>query len=91
MPLITTTPQGGTLEMKAGFPDSGQLVFNGINSPGKLQDKFTPGDEPAVLAYPAQGEEAMTLRRSGDELIVAEEMVHFLAGKSIDAGAGSCG
>ncbi len=54
-PLITTTAKGNTVEVKAGFPDSGSLVFLDLNSPGKIADQFTPGTEPVTLAYLVQG------------------------------------
>lgn len=54
-PLITTTAEGSTLEMKAGFPDSEGLVFTDLNNPGKIDDAFSPGTEPVVLAYAIQG------------------------------------
>lgn len=54
-PLITTTAQGGTLEMKPGFPEGDSLVFLDMNDPAKLIGRFTPGDKPVVLAYQVQG------------------------------------
>ncbi len=54
-PLITTTAEGSTLEMKAGFPDSETLVFTDLNNPGKINDQFSPGTQPVVLAYAVQG------------------------------------
>lgn len=54
-PLVTTTAQGNTLEMGAGFPTGDSLVFGDVNDPGKLADQFTPGTEPVVLAYQIQG------------------------------------
>ncbi len=54
-PLITTTAKGNTVEVKPGFPDSGNLVFLDLNSPGKIADQFTPGSEPVTLAYLVQG------------------------------------
>lgn len=55
-PLITTTAQGNTLEMQAGFPEDDKLVFLDLNNdPAKLADRFTPGDKPVALAYQVQG------------------------------------
>jgi len=55
-PLITTTDQGSTLEMVAGFPEGENLVFTDVNNPGKLVDHYQPGGGPVVLAYQLQGE-----------------------------------
>ncbi|MEM7354228.1 MAG: Gldg family protein, partial [Acidobacteriota bacterium] len=55
-PLITTTSNGNTLEVKPGFPDSGSLVFLDLQQPGKIADQFIPGTEPVALAYLVQGE-----------------------------------
>lgn len=54
-PLITTTAQGNTLEVKAGFPGSEGLVFQDLNNPAKVRDQFRPGSEPVALAYLVQG------------------------------------
>ncbi len=54
-PLITTTAEGSTLEMRAGFPSGGELVFLDANNPPRLLDAFRPGDEPVVLAALIQG------------------------------------
>jgi len=55
-PLVTTTAKGNTLEVKPGFPDSGNLVFLDLQQPGKLADQFTPGTEPVAIAYLVQGQ-----------------------------------
>lgn len=55
-PLITTTAQGSTLQIKPGFPSDDELVFLDVNNPGKLADKFQPGEKPVVLAYLVQGD-----------------------------------
>jgi ABC-2 type transport system permease protein len=55
-PLLTTTPTGNTLAMKAGFPGAGDgLVYMDANNPAKLIDAFTAGDHPVVLAALVQG------------------------------------
>lgn len=54
-PLITTTPKGNTLTVKPGFPGDEGLVFLDLNDPGKIQDKFTPGSEPVVIAWQVHG------------------------------------
>jgi len=56
IPLITTTSEGSTLEMRAGFSGgSGGLVFMDVNNPARLLDGFTKGSEPVVLAALIQG------------------------------------
>ncbi len=55
-PLVTTTAQGNTLEIKPGFPADDELVFLDVNNPGKLADHFRPGEEPVTLAYLVQGD-----------------------------------
>jgi ABC-2 type transport system permease protein len=56
MPLITTTAEGSTLEMRAGFPGgSGRLVFMDVNNPARLRDAFSKGSEPVVLAALLRG------------------------------------
>jgi len=54
-PLVTTTAEGNTLEMHAGFPSQDGLVFLDANDPAKLIDAFRPGDTPVVLAALVQG------------------------------------
>jgi ABC-type uncharacterized transport system involved in gliding motility auxiliary subunit len=55
-PLLTTTAEGATLEMRAGFPGAGGgLVFMDANNPSRLLDDFAKGDEPVVLAALLQG------------------------------------
>jgi ABC-2 type transport system permease protein len=54
-PLITTTKDGGSLEVESGFPSDDHLVFLDVNDPGKLIDRFAPGSEPPVLAYQLRG------------------------------------
>ncbi len=54
-PLISTTPQGNTLPMQAGFPSGGNLVFNDVSNPTKLVDAFRHGEKPVILAYAIQG------------------------------------
>lgn len=54
-PLITTTANGGTLDIEPGFPSDGKLVFLDLNSPGKMRDAFVPGTEPVVIAALLQG------------------------------------
>lgn len=54
-PLITTTAEGATLEMRAGFPGGDDLVFMDANNPARLLDAFRPGAEPVVLAALVQG------------------------------------
>jgi len=65
-PLITTTAKGNTLEVKAGFPDSGSLVFLDLNNPGKIADAFTPGTEPVTIAYLVQGRLPLVYPDGGD-------------------------
>ena len=56
IPLITTTAEGSTLEIRAGFPGSGDgLVFMDANNPARLLDGFVKGDQPVVLAALIQG------------------------------------
>jgi len=56
VPLITTTAEGSTLEMRAGFPGSGDgLVFMDANNPARLLDGFAKGAEPVILAALVQG------------------------------------
>jgi ABC-type uncharacterized transport system involved in gliding motility auxiliary subunit len=56
IPLITTTAEGATLVMRAGFPGSGDgLVFMDANNPARLLDGFTKGSKPVVLAALVQG------------------------------------
>jgi len=56
IPLITTTAEGSTLEIRAGFPGSGDgLVFMDANNPARLLDGFVKGDEAVVLAALVQG------------------------------------
>ena len=55
MPLIQTTAKGNTLTVRPGFPGDDGLVFLDLNDPGKIQDQFTPGDEPVVLAWQISG------------------------------------
>jgi len=55
-PLITTTAEGSTLEMRAGFPSAtGPLTFMDANNPTRLLDAFSKGDKPVVLAVLIQG------------------------------------
>jgi len=56
-PLITTTAEGNTLEMKPGFPGTQEegLVFGDVSSPAKLLDAYREGTEPVALAYLIQG------------------------------------
>jgi len=54
-PLITTTAEGSTLEMRAGMPGGDGLVFLDINDPPRLLDAFRPGNQPVVLAALIQG------------------------------------
>jgi len=54
-PLVTTTAEGSTLEMRAGFPGQDGLAFLDVNNPPRLLDAFRPGDEPVVLAALIQG------------------------------------
>ncbi|RMH17398.1 MAG: hypothetical protein D6696_15840 [Acidobacteria bacterium] len=54
-PLITTTAKGNTLEMVPGFPGGDDLVFQDLNNPARLRDRFREGSEPVVLAYVVQG------------------------------------
>jgi ABC-type uncharacterized transport system involved in gliding motility auxiliary subunit len=54
-PLLTTTHKGNTLEMKPGFSGQGGLVFMDANTPSRLLDAFSPGDEPVVMAALVQG------------------------------------
>lgn len=54
-PLVTTTAQGSTLEMSAGFPSGDALTYIDLGQPAKLADRFVPGSEPEVLAYLVQG------------------------------------
>jgi len=54
-PLITTTAEGSTLQIQAGFPSGETLTFADVNNPGKLADHFEPGTEPVVLAYAISG------------------------------------
>ncbi|MCG8454783.1 MAG: GldG family protein [Holophagales bacterium] len=54
-PLVTTTAQGSSLEMEAGFPTEDRLTFLDLGQPAKLADRFRPGEEPVVLAYVVNG------------------------------------
>jgi ABC-type uncharacterized transport system involved in gliding motility auxiliary subunit len=55
-PLITTTAEGATLGMSAGFPSaSGALTFMDANNPARLLDAFSKGDKPIVLAALIRG------------------------------------
>ncbi len=65
-PLVTTTTEGNTVEVKAGFPDSGGLVFLDFRQPGKIADAFTPGAEPVVFAYLVQGKLPMVYPDGAD-------------------------
>jgi ABC-type uncharacterized transport system involved in gliding motility auxiliary subunit len=54
-PLLTTTGEGATLEMRAGFPGGDELVFMDANNPARLMDAFREGSEPVVLAALVRG------------------------------------
>lgn len=54
-PLITTTGEGNTVEIKPGFPGDSDLVFVDLNEPAKINDNYTPGTEPVAMAYMVQG------------------------------------
>jgi ABC-type uncharacterized transport system involved in gliding motility auxiliary subunit len=54
-PLLTTTTEGATLEMRAGFPGGDELVFMDANNPARLLDAFEAGSEPVVLVALVQG------------------------------------
>ena len=56
IPLMTTTAEGSTLEIRAGFPGSGDgLVFMDANNPARLLDGFSKGSEPVILAALVRG------------------------------------
>ena len=54
-PLVTTTDQGGTLAIKAGFPTADELTFLDLGQPAKLADNLAPADQPVAIAYLVQG------------------------------------
>ncbi|MEM1179760.1 MAG: GldG family protein [Acidobacteriota bacterium] len=54
-PLVTTTAQGGTLDIKAGFPTGDELTFLDLGQPAKLVDNLQPSETPVALAYLVQG------------------------------------
>ena len=54
-PLIKTTDQGSSLEIKPGFGESGALAYTDLNSPNKLLDAYSPSGE-QVLAYMVTGQ-----------------------------------
>jgi ABC-type uncharacterized transport system involved in gliding motility auxiliary subunit len=54
-PLVTTTAEGGALEIQPGFGDGGALHYTDLNDPAKLRDRFSPGSTPLMLAAVVQG------------------------------------
>ncbi len=49
-PLVTTTPEGSTLQIQPGFGGNGSLAYTDLNAPAKLRDSYSPGTEAVVLA-----------------------------------------
>ncbi|MCB1034105.1 MAG: hypothetical protein KDD47_09760, partial [Acidobacteria bacterium] len=65
-PLVTTTPEGNTLEIQPGFGGSGGLAYTDLNDPAKLRDRFAPGTEPVVLAALLVGKLPSAYPQGGD-------------------------
>jgi ABC-type uncharacterized transport system involved in gliding motility auxiliary subunit len=55
-PLVTTTSTGNTLRMVPGFGGGDELTFNDVNTPERLRDVFTEGNEPVVLVGALTGQ-----------------------------------
>ncbi len=64
-PLVTTTADGNTLEIKPGF-GADSLHFMDLNDPAKLRDRYSPGGEPLVLAALVQGRLPSAFPMGGD-------------------------